>query len=209
MSVFLSHALVKAQAKDEVRLSQIRLILEPLADRLLSVWGKHSVEGKVMNMLSALRERSPRMPGYAGANALHLLQQLKSDLRNRDFSDLAIWQAYLRGADLRDVNFSRCDLATSVFTETFGNVVAVAFSPNSSLLATGTTNSEIHMWRICDGKPLLFWKEYTNWVMSEACSPDGTLLASSGSDHTIKLWDVYSGQCLSILQGHTGSVRSV
>jgi WD40 repeat protein/DNA-binding CsgD family transcriptional regulator len=209
ISVFLSHALVKAQAKDEVRLSQIRLILEPLADRLLSVWGKQSVEDKVMNMLSALRERSPRMPGYAGANALHLLHQLKSDLRNTDFSGLAIWQAYLRGADLRDVNFSRCDLATSVFTETFGNVVAVAFSPDSSLLAAGTTNSEMRMWRISDSKPLLLWKENTNWVMSVAFSPDGTLLASGGSDHTIKLWDVYSGQCLCTLRGHISWVRSV
>jgi WD40 repeat protein/DNA-binding CsgD family transcriptional regulator len=209
MSVFLSHALVKSQAKDEMRLSQIRLILEPLADRLLSTWGKQCAEDKLMNLLAALRERSPGLPGYAGGNALHLLQQFKSDLRNRDFSDLAIWQAYLCGADLRNVNFSRCDLASSVFTETFGNVIAVVFSPDSTLLAAGTTNGEMRLWHVPDGKPLLICKGHTNWVMSVAFSPDGTLLASCGSDHTINLWDVRTGKCLSTLRGHSGAVRVV
>jgi len=209
MSVFLSHALVKAQAKDEVRLSQIRLILEPLADRLLSTWGKQRVEEKVMNMLFALRERYPQMPGYAGGNALHLLCQLKSELRNLDFSDLTIWQAYLRGVDLRDVNFSRCDLATSVFTETFANVMSVAFSPDGTLLAAGMTNSEARVWHVPDGKPLLACEGHANWVMSVAFSPDGRLLASGGSDQTIKLWDVHTGQCVNTLRGHTGWVRSL
>src|SRR6266566_3085676 len=209
MSVFLSHALVKAQAKDEVRLSQIRLILEPLADRLLSTWGKQRVEEKVMSMLFALRERYPQMPGYAGGNALHLLCQLKSELRNLDFSDLTIWQAYLRGVDLRDVNFSRCDLATSVFTETFANVMSVAFSPDGTLLAAGMTNSEARVWHVPDGKPLLACEGHANWVMSVAFSPDGRLLASGGSDQTIKLWDVHTGQCVSTLRGHTGWVRSL
>ncbi|HET8852878.1 MAG TPA: AAA family ATPase, partial [Ktedonobacteraceae bacterium] len=209
MSVFLSHALVKAQAKDEVRLSQTRLILEPLADRLLTTWGKQRVEEKVRSMLTALRERYPQMPGYAGGNALHLLCQLKSELRNTDFSDLAIWQAYLRGADLRDVNFSRCDLATSIFTETFGNVMSVAFSSDGTLLAAGTTNSETRVWRVPDGKPLLACEGHANLVMSVAFSPASTLLATGGSDHTIKLWDVRTGQCLSTLRGHTGWVRSV
>jgi len=209
MSVFLSHALVKAQAKDEVRLSQLRLILEPLADRLLSTWGKQRVEEKVMSMLFALRERYPQMPGYAGGNALHLLCQLKSELRNLDFSDLTIWQAYLRGVDLRDVNFSRCDLATSVFTETFANVMSVAFSPDGTLLAAGMTNSEARVWHVPDGKPLLACEGHANWVMSVAFSPDGRLLASGGSDQTIKLWDVHTGQCVSTLRGHTGWVRSL
>src|SRR5260370_255249 len=209
MSVFLSHALVKAQAKDEVRLSQTRLVLEPLADRLLSTWGKQLVEEKVRKMLASLRERYPQMPGYAGGNALHLLCQLKSELWNTDFCDLAIWQAYLRGVDLRDVNFSRCDLATSIFTETFGNVMSVAFSSDGTLLAAGTTNSETRVWRVPDGKPLLACEGHANLVMSVAFSPASTLLATGGRDHTIKLWDVRTGQCLSILRGHTGRVRSV
>jgi hypothetical protein len=64
--LFLSHALIKAQATDEVRHSQMRLILEPLADRLLLTWGKQGVEDKARNMLAAVRERGLRFPSYAG-----------------------------------------------------------------------------------------------------------------------------------------------
>ena len=209
IGVFLSHALVKAQATDEVRNSQMRLILEPLAERLLSTWGKQCVEDKVRTILLAVRDRGPRLPGYAGGNALHLLHQLKIELRNTDFSDLTIWQAYLRGVDLRDVNFSRCDLATSVFTEAFSNVIAVAFSSDGTLLAAGTAAGETRVWHVPDGKPLLACGGHANWVMSVAFSPAGTLLASSGSDHTIKLWNVHTGQCLSTLRGHANWVTSV
>jgi WD40 repeat protein len=209
MGVFLSHALLKAQATEEVRQSQQRLIVEPLAERLLLSWGKQGVDEKVRNLLRLVRQRGPRLPGYAGGNALHLLCQLKSDLHQTDFSELAIWQAYLRGMSLRDVNFSQADVATSVFTETFGNVMYIAFSPDSTLLAAGTTNEEMRVWHVPDGKPLLACEGHANWVMCVAFSPTGTLLASSGSDHTIKLWDVHTGQCLSILRSHTGRIRSV
>src|SRR6266700_2412385 len=209
LRVFLSHALVKAQATDEVRNSQIRLILEPLADRLLFTWGKQGVEDKVRMMLAAVRERGPQLAGYAGGNAVHLLCQLKSDLSQTDFSDLAIWQAYLRGVSLRDVNFSQSDVATSVFTEAFRNVIAVAFSPDSTLLAAGMTNGGTRVWHLPDGKPLLTCEGHANWVMSVAFSPEGARLASGGSDQTVKLWDVSTGQCLSTLRGHSGWVRAV
>jgi WD40 repeat protein/DNA-binding CsgD family transcriptional regulator len=209
MQVFLSHALVKAQATDEVRQSQRRLILEPLADRLRLAWGKKGVEEKVRKMLAALRERGPRLPGYAGGNALHLLCQFKSDLSQTDFSELTIWQADLRGVDLRDVNLSRCDVSTSVFTEAFGNVIAVTFSPDGKLLAAGMADGEIRVWHVPDGKPLLACEGHANWVMAVAFSPDGARLASGGSDQTIKLWDVRTGQCLSTWRGHTNWVTSV
>src|SRR2546427_6986991 len=131
----LFRSLVKAQATEEVRNSQIRLILEPLTDRLLFTWGKQGVEDKLRTMLAAVRERGPQLAGYAGGNAVHLLCQLKSDLSQTDFSDLTIWQAYLRGVSLRDVNFSQSDVVTSVFTEALSNVIAVAFSPEITLLA--------------------------------------------------------------------------
>jgi WD40 repeat protein/DNA-binding CsgD family transcriptional regulator/transcriptional regulator with XRE-family HTH domain len=207
VGVLLSHALVKAQATDEVRNSQMRLVLEPLADRLLFTWGKQGVEDKVRTMLASVRKRGPRLPGYAGGNALHLLCQLKSDLSQTDFSGLAIWQAYLRGVSLRDVNVSQSDVATSVFTEAFGGVNVMAFSPDGRLLAAGTTRGELRVWHVPDGKLLLAREKHAN--MYVAFSPDGALFASSGNDHTIEVLDVRTWQCLSTLRGHSSWVRSI
>ena len=95
--LFQKHALMKAQVKEYIRQSQVRLILKPVAVKLLSTFSKQDVERKLNSILSTLREESPLTPGYAAGNVLNLAIHLKSNLRNYDFSNLAIWQAHLRG----------------------------------------------------------------------------------------------------------------
>jgi WD40 repeat protein len=207
--LFASHALIKAQAKDYVRDSQIRLILKPIAERLLSTIGKAGVEKKIKRVLPALRVTHPQMPDYAAGNALNLLVQLHTDLRGYDFSHLILRQAYLRGVALPGVNFAHASLARSVFTEAFGMVLSVAFSPSGELLAAGTADGEIRIWQTTDGTPLLTCQGHTDWVWSVAFSPDGTRLASGSQDQTIRFWDVSTGQCLKILQEHSSWIRSV
>jgi len=209
IAMFVSHALIKAQAKDYVRNSQIRLILKPVADRLLATLSKKGVESKLARILSTLREESPLAPGYAGGNTLNLLAQLKSDLSGHDFSNLTVRQAYLRDVDLHHVNFSHSDFADCVFTENFGSILSVAFSPDGKLLAMGGGRGEILIWQVADGKQLLRCKGHTSWVWSVAFSPNGRTLASGSTDQTVKLWDVTTGQCLKTLRGHTNRVRSV
>jgi hypothetical protein len=69
MRLFASHALIKAQAKDYVRNSQVLLILAPVAERLLFTLGKQESEKKLRNMLSTLRKTSSQAPNYAAGNA--------------------------------------------------------------------------------------------------------------------------------------------
>jgi len=210
IALFMSHTLIKAQAKDYLRNSQVRLILKPLADRLLATSSREDVEDKLIRILSALRKESRLAPGYGGGNVLNLLLQLRSDLSGYDFSNLTVWQAYLQGAVLHDVNFAYSRLATCVFTEPFVTILSVALGPNGKLAAAGTASGEIRLWQVADGEHILSWEGDTDSVVrSVAFSPDGRTLASGGEDRTVRLWDVSTGQCLRILEEHTGRIRSV
>jgi WD40 repeat protein len=199
IELFNRHALIKATAKDYVREAQVRLILNPIA----AIVGAQSL-APLQQILSTLREESPRKPGYAGGNILNLLCYLKTDLSGLDFANLRVWQAYLQGMTLQNVNFAGSDLAKSVFTQAFDRITAVEFSPDGKLLATSDVVGQIRIWQVVDGQQLLTFQGHSNWVSSVAFSPDGQLLAVSGSsDPTVKLWEVSTQQCVRILQGHT------
>jgi len=206
--LFHSHALLQAQAKDYIRETQIRLILKPIADRLLHHKTIPELTTLFRAILVQLKTRSLQQMGYAAGNVINLLCQLGVDLTGWDFSGLTVWSAYLRGITLHQVNFSGSDLAKSVFTETFSQILAVAFSPDGKLLATGDVNHEIHIWQVAEGKQLLSCKVDEGWVWSVAFSPDGRWLASS-ANRTVNLWDVQTGACVQTLRGYTDRVFSV
>jgi len=207
--VFGSHALIKAKAKDYVRHTQVRLILDPLLQRLQNTLGKEETEKKLKSLIFLLRQSRPTNLEYVAGNVLNLLLQLKADLTGYDFSNLIVRQAYLQGATLPKVNFARSNLATSVFTNTFGCILSIAVSPNGELLAAGTVNGEIQLWQVDGGIQVFNCHGHIDWVNSVAFSTDGTLLASGSDDHTIRLWEVGTGQCLKTLRGHNNRVRSV
>ena len=211
LDLFSGHALIKAQAKDYVRDTQIRLILQPVINGLIAIFkSKITVENQLTKILAMRREESPLEPGYTGGNILNLLCQLKTDLSGNDFSYLTVWQADLQGINLHNVNFSHADLAKSVFIKTFGSISSVAFSPDSQFLVTSDTNGEIGLWRdLVDGEKLLNFTGHTSWVPAVAFSPDGRTLVSCSTDQTVKLWDVDTGKCLKTLQGHTSRIWCV
>jgi WD40 repeat protein len=211
LSSFLlcSHSLMQAQVKDYVRATQIRLILRPIADQLLSVQSRLAWEQQFRALLDDLRQSALGYSvGYLGGNLINLMRQMGIDLSNWDFSHLMIWNADLRSVSLHGVNFAGADLAKSAFSETFSQVLAVAFSPDGKLLATGDVNHEIHIWQVSDGKPLLSCRVHEGWIWSVAFSPDGKLLATS-ANRSVHLWDVQSGVRVQTFSGYSDRVFSV
>ena len=205
-----SHALLLATTKDYVRENQVRLILQPIIDKLWSVCRtKNQIEQCLHQILQILPRVYPPQPSYGAGNIINLLCYLGTDLTDYDFSNLCVWQADLRQAQLHRVSFHNADLAKTVFAENFGGVWSVAFSPDGAYLAAGDSKGNILLRRVADGQPICSYTGHSAWVVSLAFSPDGRTLASGSCDSTAKLWDVNTGQCLHSLESHKHEVWSV
>jgi WD40 repeat protein len=90
-----------------------------------------------------------------------------------------------------------------------GGTVAVAFSPDSSLLASVPRDSSIAIRDAitCDVRKIL--KGHSSLVLSIQFSPDGKWLVSGSWDFTVRVWDVGSGKLQSTLIGHEKAVSCV
>ena len=81
-----------------------------------------------------------------------------------------------------------------------GGALAVAFSPDGKLLATGYGNGYVRLWNPATGQaigsPLLADNspQGQRGVGAVAFSPDGKLLATAGGDGYVRLWNPATGQ---------------
>ena len=73
-------------------------------------------------------------------------------------------------------------------------VRSVAFSPDSKILASSSTDNTIRLWDVAAQMEMAILTGHTDDVSSVMFSPDGKLLASGSYDSTIKLWDVATGK---------------
>ncbi len=197
-------ALMQATAKDYVRETQIRFILQPLLNQLLTVWEKKRLEAQFCQILEKVRNL--KKTGYSAGNILNLQCLLQTDFHGYDFSHLTIRQANLNSTTLHKVNFADADLSQSIFTESFGGIQSVAFSPDGTLLAMGDIQGLVHLWQVEGSKRLFTLIGHTGWVGSVAFGPDGQTIVSSSADTTLKLWDVHTGECLRTFRGHQAGV---
>jgi WD40 repeat protein/DNA-binding SARP family transcriptional activator len=204
-SMLNRYALIKATAKEYVRASQVRLILQPLAQRLVaSLAGARLVE-RLRLIIASLREQAESAPGYAAGNILNLLLHLGVDLRGYDFSRLTIRQAYLQGARLPEVSFRDANLAHSVFTHVFGEIMAIRFDAAGQLLIAGLAAGTLCVWRAADGQVLREYHSFGASAQDAAFSFDGRLLVTSNTDHKVRVWDVARGDLLHTFGGHAAT----
>src|SRR5258708_7748746 len=88
-------------------------------------------------------------------------------------------------------------------------ITAMAFSPRSTLLATGSVDGTVKLWLGQSGQLLRSFSVSTFWVDSLAFSPDGCILAAGSGDHKIYLWNLDLGTQLTPLDPHAGAVKAL
>lgn len=75
-------------------------------------------------------------------------------------------------------------------------VNSVAFSPDGSLLASGSSDGRVRLWRTNDGSLLQILEGHSDDVRSVTFTPDGDRLASGSEDGTVRIWSVSDGSLL-------------
>ncbi|CAD8167962.1 unnamed protein product [Paramecium octaurelia] len=168
-----------------------------------------------------------------GSNSLHLLVEMKVDLREQSFENIRI-----RNTSLIRAKLVRCDLSGSEFDNVIirginlngaklfnckwrnlginegillnghvGKINSVCFSRDSNYLASCSDDKTIRLWDMKTGyiKSVLKGKSQVN----QACfSPNSTTLASC-NDQFVYLWNLKTNRCINKLVGHNRQVNTI
>ena len=89
------------------------------------------------------------------------------------------------------------------------DINCLAYSPDGSLLASGSWDNSLRLWRMKDGACLHAIKGHRAGVLDLAFSPDGEIVVAASADHSLRLWRVSDAGRLLKLQGHTNWVNCV
>ncbi|MEZ4664243.1 MAG: BTAD domain-containing putative transcriptional regulator [Caldilineaceae bacterium] len=190
LDLFHHYGLLNAQAKEYIRDTQTRLLLQPLLASLINRHGKPAVAAQLDQIFQKLRSTSPSPRGYAVANLLHLWVDMDVEMAGYDFSHLEIRQANLRGVRLPRVNLTRANLTGAIFDEIFSAVLSLAYSPDGQLLAAATTDGVVRVWQVAGRQLIGVCPGNGRWVWSVCFSPDGQLLATGCADRAVRIWQI-------------------
>ena len=214
LHVLHRHPLMQAQAKEYIREAQIRVILQPIIDRLCIKFGGLSrVEEQCASLLDSLRSADdnrikPRR-SYAGGNLFNLLAHLEVDLTQHDFSHLALWQADLRTRNLTGVNMAYADLMQAALIHTFNTVYTIAFSPDQRFLALGAIGGEIYLWDVASNCLYHTFKCPAKLITAVTFSHDCQVLAATTTDQQFYAWHIETEILLFKQDEHHGHTWAV
>jgi tricorn protease-like protein len=94
----------------------------------------------------------------------------------------------------------------SDLAESIDCIFAVAFTPDSKLLAAAGADRAIRIWEPATGKLVATVEDHADWIFDVAFSPDGKQLVSASRDKTCKVFDVEKKEALVTFPGHAQTV---
>ncbi len=98
---------------------------------------------------------------------------------------------------------------TIIFTGHNGAITSLDFHPHSSLLASGSRDTQVKLWDFCTNKLVKTLEGHNDRITSLAFSPNGQFLAAVDSTGIIKFWEVSSGQEVAALTTDIIDIREI
>ena len=89
------------------------------------------------------------------------------------------------------------------------DINTVALSPNDSILASGSQDKTICIWKAEDLSAVATLRGHKRGVWKLAFSNIDRILCSGSGDRTVRLWSMADYTCLKTLEGHSSSVLTV
>ncbi len=86
------------------------------------------------------------------------------------------------------------------------DVDAVAWSPDSTRIVSGSADKTVQTWNTTNGGNILTYRGHKGPLGAVAWSPDGQRIASAGFDSEVQVWHASSGSRLFTYQGHTNRI---
>lgn len=94
-----------------------------------------------------------------------------------------------------------------------GTVVCCAFSPDSTMLASGSGDGNVRLWDLLTATPQAVFSGHKGCVECISWSPLCDLLASGGEDATVRIWNPQasgtSNTATTVLTGHRATITSM
>ncbi len=101
-------------------------------------------------------------------------------------------------SDLRVINAANVDQLKPLhkLSSHQAPVLAVEYSPDGSLIASGSEDNTVRLWDSGDGSLVYELDGHTDFVNDLTFSPDGSILASGSNDGTVRMWKVDDGHLI-------------